>query len=122
MIRPSPTHLHRFTPLPIHALALIRRDDRFEHRAIICVDVFQFFEIAPDMECEARGDGGAESGRFVHGGTVDGDLDDVCLGLDGVRLDILEFRIGGLNVIAYLHADVRHTHATVDGELLEFVS
>ena len=78
---PAAGHLHRLGPLAVHLLTLDGRDMGGERGAVGAVHVAKLAELLPHAHGEPGGDGGAQSGRLVHRGSLDGDLDDIGLGL-----------------------------------------
>ena len=80
-INPTSTHLHGLRPFLVHAIALFLVDLRTKGCSVGTIYVFQFVEFLPDTNSEASGNRRAESGGFVHSGSLDGDLANVGLGL-----------------------------------------
>jgi hypothetical protein len=82
LLFPPLTHLNRLCPPPKHLLPLVLANLRLEHSPSSGIDLLQLIIRAPDADGKAGCDGGTESGGFAHLGPLDGDADDVGLGLD----------------------------------------
>ena len=80
-IEPTTAHADGTLPLCEHLSTLLGSDLGLEDGTVLLVDGFEFAELLPDVDGEACSDSSAQSSCFAHGRTVDGDSDDVCLGL-----------------------------------------
>jgi hypothetical protein len=78
-VQPASGHLDGLGPLLVHPCALGGRDAGCEGGAVGAVHVLELTELLPDVNGEPGSDGGAQRGGLVHGGTLDGDLDDIGL-------------------------------------------
>lgn len=78
-VQPAPGHLDGLGPLLVHPGALRGRDARCEGGAVGAVHVLELAEFLPDVDGEPGCNGGTQRGGLVHGGALDGDLDDVGL-------------------------------------------
>lgn len=78
---PAFTHPHSLLPLAELGRAFFAGDAWLEDRPAGTVDIAQLGEVAPHAYGQTSGDCGAEGGGFAHFGAVDGNGDEVCLGL-----------------------------------------
>lgn len=80
-VHPTARHFHGLGPLRIHASASLFIDSGVKGGAIGAVHVLEVREVFPNTDGESSSNSGTEGGSFVHGGTFNGDLNDIGLGL-----------------------------------------
>lgn len=82
LAKPALAHLHGLLPAAEALSRLLGLYLGLEGGAALGVDVLEVVEALPDADGQASRDGGAEGGGFAHGGAVDGDTNQVGLGLE----------------------------------------
>lgn len=81
VVHPTPRHLDGLGPLGVHASAGFLGDVGVEGSTVGTVHVLEIGKVSPHVDGEGGGNCGTESGGFVHCGALDGDLNDIGLGL-----------------------------------------
>lgn len=80
---PALAHLHSLLPAAESLAGLVIGDAGLEDGLALGVDVLEVVKVVPDADGETGSDGGAEGRRLAHRGAVDGDANEVTLGLKG---------------------------------------
>lgn len=111
-VEPSFRHFYRFLPPFIHLLTRLVRDLRLKDHSMLSVDAFQLFELFPHIYSKTSGNGSSEGSSLPHHGSIDWNIDDICLSL--TELNISQRRRPSVRShCTYLHAEIGVTHTTV---------